>query len=116
MQRCLCTCVSNAHSCLQALCDHIAAGGHSTATAVQQQAIPPLLAGKDLMMRAPTGTGKTIAYLAPIIHTLAAQEPRVSRGEGCHALIITPTRELTLQVRQRAHLGSAKSDTSFCCA
>ena len=50
-------------------------------------------------MRAPTGTGKTIAYLAPIVQKLAEQSPRVSRGEGCHAIIITPTRELTLQVR-----------------
>lgn len=49
-------------------------------------------------MRAPTGTGKTLAYLAPIVDGLAALVPRVSRGEGCHALIITPTRELTLQV------------------
>ena len=67
---------------------------------MQKEGIPALLAGRDLMMRAATGTGKTIAYLAPVIDGLAAQAPRVSRAEGCYALVVTPTRELTLQVCQ----------------
>ena len=91
---------------VQKLADRLAALSYTTPTAVQQAALPHLLAGKDLLMRAPTGTGKTLAYLAPIVDTLAAQTPRVSRGEGCHALVITPTRELTLQVRR---VGCARS-------
>jgi superfamily II DNA or RNA helicase len=83
---------------LQALSKHLTELKFTKPTAVQKQALPCLLSGQDLMMRAPTGTGKTLAYLAPIVDGLAAQSPRVSRGEGCHALVITPTRELTLQV------------------
>lgn len=49
-------------------------------------------------MKAPTGSGKTLAYLAPIVNDLQAQQPRVSRGEGTHALIIVPTRELCIQI------------------
>ncbi len=54
--------------------------------------------GRDALVNAPTGSGKTLAYLAPIINDLQAQEPRVSRAEGTHALIIVPTRELCLQI------------------
>ena len=50
------------------------------------------------MVRAPTGSGKTLAYLAPLVHDLARQQPRLSRGEGTHALVLVPTRELCLQV------------------
>lgn len=84
---------------LQALCKHLAAHGFAKPTAVQKEGVPALLRGRDVMMRAPTGTGKTLAYLAPVVHALGTQAPRVSRGEGCHALVITPTRELTLQAR-----------------
>ncbi len=54
--------------------------------------------GKDALVKAPTGSGKTLAYVAPIVNDLAAVQPRVSRGEGTHALIIVPTRELCIQI------------------
>ena len=55
-------------------------------------------AGRDALVSAPTGSGKTLAYLAPIVHDLQGLEPRVARGEGTHALVLVPTRELCLQV------------------
>jgi ATP-dependent RNA helicase DDX31/DBP7 len=54
--------------------------------------------GRDALVNAPTGSGKTLAYLAGIVNDLQAQEPRVSRAEGTHALMIVPTRELCLQI------------------
>jgi ATP-dependent RNA helicase DDX31/DBP7 len=89
---------------MQELCDHLVHHKFSVPTAVQKEAIPALLSGRDLMMRAQTGTGKTIAYLAPIVQSLAVQSPRVSRGEGCYALVVTPTRELTLQVPKHLYI------------
>ncbi|EIE24630.1 DEAD-domain-containing protein [Coccomyxa subellipsoidea C-169] len=69
-----------------------------TPTRIQQAAIPVLLRGRDALVNAPTGSGKTLAYLAAIVNDLQAQEPRVSRAEGTHALIVVPTRELCLQI------------------
>ncbi len=71
--------------------------GYTTPTPIQAQAIPPLLAGKDLLGCARTGTGKTAAFALPILQRLAATPPR-----GAHrpvrALILVPTRELAAQV------------------
>ncbi|BDA42696.1 DEAD-box ATP-dependent RNA helicase 17 [Coccomyxa sp. Obi] len=82
----------------EALSDHLEEINFVTPTRIQQSAIPVLLRGRDALVNAPTGSGKTLAYLAPIINDLQAQEPRVSRAEGTHALIIVPTRELCLQI------------------
>lgn len=49
-------------------------------------------------MTAATGTGKTLVYLAPIVHLLQMREPRAERTHGTFALVIVPTRELCLQV------------------
>jgi ATP-dependent RNA helicase RhlE len=62
-------------------------------TPIQAQAIPPLLAGRDLIATAQTGTGKTAAFLLPILHRLLAMPRRTTQ-----ALIITPTRELAQQI------------------
>ena len=67
-------------------------------TEIQQQAIPPLLEGHDLLASAQTGTGKTAAFCLPILHHLYK-----TRGAGprkTRALILTPTRELALQIDQ----------------
>lgn len=64
-------------------------------TPIQVQAIPPALAGRDVLGCAQTGTGKTCAFGAPILQRLAAA-PR--RGQGIRALILTPTRELAVQI------------------
>ncbi len=69
--------------------------GYEKPTPIQQEAIPPVLAGRDLLGCAQTGTGKTCAFSVPIIQRLCREEgkPGVVR-----ALILTPTRELALQI------------------
>src|SRR4051794_4945730 len=62
-------------------------------TSIQAQAIPVVLAGRDLIATAQTGTGKTAAFLLPILHQLLALPRGTSR-----ALVITPTRELAQQI------------------
>ncbi len=77
----------------------LAADEYETPTPIQQKAIPPLLAGRDLLGIAQTGTGKTAAFALPILHRLAAAARRpVSRT--CRALVLAPTRELALQIAE----------------
>ncbi|MER3480906.1 MAG: DEAD/DEAH box helicase [Meiothermus sp.] len=71
------------------------AKGFTTPTAIQAQAIPLALEGKDLLGQARTGTGKTLAFALPIAHRLEASR---QRGRAPRALVLTPTRELALQV------------------
>lgn len=72
--------------------------GYRTPTPIQAQAVPHLLAGKDLLGIAQTGTGKTAAFALPLLQRLAASGNRPKRGEP-RALILAPTRELALQIR-----------------
>jgi ATP-dependent RNA helicase RhlE len=74
----------------------LAQEGYQTPTPIQSEAIPKVLAGKDLLATAQTGTGKTAAFSLPMLHMLNAQPPR--NGRGIRALILTPTRELALQI------------------
>jgi ATP-dependent RNA helicase RhlE len=67
-------------------------------TPVQAQAIPPALEGRDVVATAQTGTGKTLAFLLPILERLG----RIQRANGVGALILTPTRELALQIQEVA--------------
>jgi len=69
--------------------------GYTTPTPIQQQAIPPVLAGRDVLGLAQTGTGKTAAFLLPILQRLSKGPQRRVR-----ALIIAPTRELAEQIHQ----------------
>ena len=62
-------------------------------TPIQAQAIPAILAGRDVIATAQTGTGKTAAFLLPILNRLLAQPRGI-----CQALIVTPTRELAQQI------------------
>ena len=75
--------------------------GYTTPTPIQQQAIPHVLAGSDLEALAQTGTGKTAAFVLPILHRLIGQNggalERVARNRP-RALILVPTRELAAQV------------------
>ena len=64
-------------------------------TPVQAQAIPPALAGSDVLATAQTGTGKTLSFLIPILERM-----QVSQSKGILALILLPTRELAMQVQQ----------------
>ncbi len=70
--------------------------GYEEPTPIQQEAIPPLLEGRDLLGRAATGTGKTAAFTLPLLQRLAHAE----RQQHPYALILVPTRELAMQVCQ----------------
>jgi ATP-dependent RNA helicase DeaD len=74
--------------------------GYEEPTPIQLQAIPPLLAGRDLLGQAATGTGKTAAFALPMLQRLAGDDGRASRTS---ALILVPTRELAMQVAQAVH-------------
>ncbi|HKT71779.1 MAG TPA: DEAD/DEAH box helicase [Steroidobacteraceae bacterium] len=75
----------------------VADKGYTTPTPIQSQAIPPVLAGRDVLAGAQTGTGKTAAFVLPILHHLGAASGRAPR-----ALVLTPTRELAAQVAESA--------------
>lgn len=70
--------------------------GYTAPTPIQKQAIPLILAGKDLIATAQTGTGKTAAFVLPILEKL--NKERTLRGKRIRVLILTPTRELAVQV------------------
>ncbi|ERN05567.1 DEAD-box ATP-dependent RNA helicase 17 [Amborella trichopoda] len=72
--------------------------GFETPTRIQAQSIPTIISGRHVLVNAATGTGKTIAYLAPIIHSLITYDPKVKRSDGTLALVLVPTRELCMQV------------------
>lgn len=77
------------------ICKALQEAGYAQPTPIQQKAIPPILEGRDLMGCAQTGTGKTCAFAAPMIQHLCAE----SEQQGVtRALILTPTRELALQI------------------
>jgi ATP-dependent RNA helicase RhlE len=71
--------------------------GYEEPTPIQGMAIPEALAGKDVMGRAQTGTGKTAAFMLPVLDRL-----RKSEGDGLRALVLCPTRELAIQVAEAA--------------
>jgi ATP-dependent RNA helicase RhlE len=71
--------------------------GYDTPTAIQAQAIPIVLTGRDMLGIAQTGTGKTAAFALPILHRLAAGR-RPAQRKGCRVLVLSPTRELATQI------------------
>ena len=74
----------------------VAQAGYESPSPIQAAAIPPVLAGRDLMGCAQTGTGKTAAFALPMLDRLNASAPR--KKGAIRALILTPTRELALQI------------------
>ena len=76
--------------------------GYVTPTAIQAQAIPAVLAGQDLLGGAQTGTGKTAAFVLPILHKLSTNSAPRNKfgGLGIRVLILTPTRELAAQIEE----------------
>jgi superfamily II DNA/RNA helicase len=86
----------------------LADAGYQTATTVQQQAIPPALAGRDLMVSSSTGSGKTASFVLPALErVLAARADDAQRRDrfttyGPRVLVLAPTRELAMQVARAA--------------
>ena len=79
----------------------VADKGYDTPSPIQLQAIPAVLAGRDVLAGAQTGTGKTAGFVLPILQRLAADAANAA-GRAPRALVLTPTRELAAQVAQSA--------------
>jgi len=80
----------------QSLIDSLYKKGYETPTTIQQSAIPAILKGNDFIGTAQTGTGKTAAFLLPLIELLSKE--KIEQSKNIQALILTPTRELADQV------------------
>jgi ATP-dependent RNA helicase RhlE len=91
----------------ETLLEGLDAMGYDKATPIQEQAIPAILANKDLIACAQTGTGKTAAYLLPILHKIAEQQ-----SSHIDTLIIAPTRELAIQIDQQVEAFAYFTNTS----
>jgi ATP-dependent RNA helicase RhlE len=81
----------------RAMLDAVGKLGYDEPTPIQEQAIPQILAGRDVVGCAQTGTGKTAAFVLPILQ-------RLGRGTGVRALVVTPTRELCAQIDEVARI------------
>ncbi len=92
------------------LLDGIDAMGYTTATPVQAAVIPPIIEGRDIIAAAQTGTGKTAAFLLPVIHKLLT-EPHAAHT--INAMVIVPTRELAVQIAQTLEGISYYTNISF---
>lgn len=92
----------------EALAESIEASGYQKPTPIQEKAIPIILEGKDIIASAQTGTGKTAAFLLPILHKLLSEE---KNDTNVHALILVPTRELAIQIS--SHLDGLTYFTSL---
>ena len=82
------------------LVEALTALGYEEPTPIQREAIPPLLAGRDILGQAATGTGKTAAFALPLLQRLPGGAPPASRPA---VLVLTPTRELAMQVAEAFH-------------
>ena len=85
------------------LLETLAGLGYEEPTPIQGAAIPPLLAGRDLLAEAPTGTGKTAAFALPILQRLAVDGLGRAEAGTALALVLVPTRELAMQVAEAVH-------------
>ena len=83
-----------------ALLDALTALGYEEPTPIQQEAIPPLLSGRDLLGQAATGTGKTAAFALPLLQRFGSEPAQPSRPA---ILVLVPTRELAMQVAEAFH-------------
>ena len=77
----------------------VAAEGYTTPTDIQREAIPAIIAGDDIVGIAQTGTGKTAAFVLPLLHELVSRPAR-PQPKTCKALILAPTRELAAQIAE----------------
>jgi len=88
----------------------VAEQGYATPTPIQLQAIPAVIAGRDVLAGAQTGTGKTAAFVLPVLQALA----RIPAGRAPRALVLTPTRELAAQVAESARRYGRHMRTRIC--
>ncbi|WP_372773686.1 DEAD/DEAH box helicase [Mangrovibacterium sp.] len=82
------------------ICKALADEGYTNPTPIQEQSIPILLNGHDLLGSAQTGTGKTAAFAIPILQQLAEDRPQTKGPRKIRALVVTPTRELAIQIAE----------------
>ncbi len=92
------------------LLDGIEAMGYTTATPVQEQVIPPIMDGRDIIAAAQTGTGKTAAFLLPVLQKLLSAH---HDAHTINAMVIVPTRELAVQICQALEGFTYYTDISF---
>jgi|GEM_PF-4895023 len=90
------------------LCKILADMGFHTPTLIQELALPPILSGQDVIGVAPTGTGKTLAYILPVLQAIRLR--KASFAKGPVALVVTPTRELARQVADVAKAFTAHDE------
>jgi ATP-dependent RNA helicase RhlE len=90
----------------------VSAQGYTEPTPVQREAIPFVLAGRDLLAGAQTGTGKTAAFVLPMLQRLSASQPHNGARPRIRALIVVPTRELAMQVEESVRVYGANSRRS----
>lgn len=83
----------------------IADAGYTQPTPIQEKAIPPILNGQDVLGIAQTGTGKTAAYVLPMIMKL-----KYAKGDDIRGLIVAPTRELAMQIEENVKIYSQNTD------
>ncbi len=81
----------------------LASLGYEEPTPIQREAIPPLLAGRDLLGQAETGTGKTAAFALPLLERIHRERTVDDDSRRARALILVPTRELAMQVAEAVH-------------
>lgn len=92
----------------QSLCEL----GYAQPTPIQARAIPTILAGRDLMAGAQTGTGKTAAFVLPILQQLLASPSAAGESKPVRALVLVPTRELAVQVHESVLRYGKETDLS----
>src|SRR4051794_38134991 len=83
---------------------------YTTPTPIQEQAIPVVLAGRDLFGCAQTGTGKTAAFAVPIVQLLSEHQGKLHGQRRIRSLILTPTRELAIQISDNMQAYSQYTD------
>ena len=93
----------------KAVVDAVTALGYTSPTPVQQQAIPALLSGRDVLAAAQTGTGKTAAFALPVISKMLAV-PKARASKKVRALVLAPTRELAAQIDENIRAYCAQTE------
>ena len=88
--------------------------GYTTPSPIQEKAIPHILAGKDVLASAQTGTGKTAGFTLPVIQYLS--ETKHPKYRPIRALVLTPTRELAAQVYDNVKEYSSLFKYKICCS